>query len=644
MTSGLERPWKKACLAHSLIHTSAEVVFKLQRLASGQEAYSLPRPSGAFQRKVRQILEPPKNCFVPLSIDSAEGESIHFWAADLDKLMSFVIEKAPNYKAALLSSPSTSLSFIWYADETTGGNVLATSQNKKCMLVYMAVHELKHLNSSCAWLPFSAIPHKDIQLLPGGFSEYCVALARHFFQCQAKGLQLAGRHYTVSLKAWLGDYEAVSGLLGGKGAAGLKPCCLCMNCVCKGSDVVHHNDLFKDITCMKIEEFQPYNQMELNQAHDYLMTSNSALSVARRDEVERQFGFRLQKNTVLATPVARDLFRLDRCILDSMHIYFSNGIASQELILIQQALLRNHGTTLADLKKAVAQVSWQCASPKYRSPSAQKWLFHESFWAGTVYKGDASAVWFLLSLLCFYASSLATYEDLPELKSFHALMEVVNILKQFRRGNGCPDALRSKQRRHLQCFLDMYTEEAIRPKHHLSLHLSKCYEYIYCDCWAGERKHQQFKRQLVNDLQSLLQKNNGQFSQAVLTRLLHRNVEQFHLWKPQLAGTLYEAEEVRNACGLECRMGTTYKEGSVELSKDDVLFFGRDSAGLALFFLEREERFFAFIEQLVEESAAVFNTRAFKRTPQIEAVPIGCSNVWRPAWWCHEDDKVVCLL
>ena len=38
----------------------------------------------------------------------------------------------------------------------------------------------------------------------------------------------------------------------------------------------------------------------------------------------------------------------------------------------------------------------------------------------------------------------------------------------------------------------------------------------------------------------------------------------------------------RNACGLERRMGTTYKEASVELSKDDVLFFGRDSAGLAL--------------------------------------------------------------
>ena len=133
-------------------------------------------------------------------------------------------------------------------------------------------------------------------------------------------------------------------------------------------------------------------------------------------------------------------------------------------------------------------------------------------------------------------------------------------------------------------------------------------------------------------------------SKSFLAQFESRKTEQFHLWKPQLAGTLYEAEEVRNACGLECRMGTTYKEGSVELSKDDVLFFGRDSAGLALFFLEREERFFAFIEQLVEESAAVFNTRAFKRTPQIEAVPIGCSNVWRPAWWYHEDDKVVCLL
>ena len=61
-------------------------------------------------------------------------------------------------------------------------------------------------------------------------------------------------------------------------------------------------------------------------------------------------------------------------------------------------------------------------------------------------------------------------------------------------------------------------------------------------------------------------------------------------------------------------------------------------------FWNEKSVFFAFIEQLVEESAAVFNTRAFKRTPQIEAAPIGCSNVWRPAWWCHEDDKVVCLL
>ena len=50
------------------------------------------------------------------------------------------------------------------------------------------------------------------------------------------------------------------------------------------------------------------------------------------------------------------------------------------------------------------------------------------------------------------------------------------------------------------------------------------------------------------------------------------------------------------------------------------------------------------IKKVFMSEAAVFNTRAFKRTPQIEAVPIGCSNVWRPAWWCHEDDKVLCLL
>ena len=225
------QPSKKQCLSKSLAHASAQLVFKLSRLADGKEA---SKPSGAFRRKTAKVLEPVKNVFVPITMADDTGEPVCFYAADLEALLNYVMTNSPSYKEALLGA-GQHLSLVWYSDETTGGNVIATSQSKKSTLFYLAVYEVQHLRSPEAWLPFSLVPIMDLHLIPGGLSAISAKLCNHLSQWLANGVNLAGKHFTISIKAVVGDYDAIIRLFGAKGAAALKPCCLCMNCVSRVS-------------------------------------------------------------------------------------------------------------------------------------------------------------------------------------------------------------------------------------------------------------------------------------------------------------------------------------------------------------------------------------------------------------------------
>ena len=381
--------------------------------------------------------------------------------------------------------------------------------------------------------------------------------------------------------------------------------------------------------------------------YDRLLVTVPGLSKARREEEERVLGFTVDPSTLLASPTARDLLSLSKVVLDSMHIYYSNGIAAQELLLLQRALEAKVGISLEQLCNSAQEVSWICQSLKFRPPSARKRLFHESFWQGNLYKGSASAVWFLLPLVCFYASQLATYETLPELESFHALMDVVKCLKDLRRGLRSPLDLPSLQKKHFDLYLRCYGETEVRPKHHLALHLSRCYATVcYCDCWPTEARHQLYKNQLCDDLEGMLQERQGLFSQQALLRILHRSVElQSGRWHQSLAGQIFKPHQVKEISGICAEISTGYQHGTLELHKDSVVFLGPSFAGWIHFFCKENEEYFALLEPLLELNSIAPNSRLFRKANESRAVSLDkVEMLWQPAWWSVQDNEVLCLL
>ena len=379
-------PSKQARLSKSLAVASGQQVFRLQQLAAG--GLGSTKPSGAFRRKVQKILEAPRQCFVQLRADTAEGDPIYYWVADVARLLTYVVDNSPSYKKCFLRAGSE-LSIILNADEATAGNTLATSPSKKAMLFYVAIAEVGHLKSVETWLPFGMITHNDLSQVDGGFSAVCAQVARHMYPMLNKALNIAGQQVVLSLKAFIGDYEGVCRLLSAKGAAALKPCCLCMNCVSSASEVGKIDNHFATIATPKLSAFHVHTTAELSATYESLLQEGRDLPRGEFDEMERQFGFILHPKSVLCCPIARSVLGVEKIIIDPLHCYWANGIAAQELLLLVTCLEERYGITLDALASSVSGVSWRCSSKQFSSPSSRKFLFHKPLWQGNFYRESA---------------------------------------------------------------------------------------------------------------------------------------------------------------------------------------------------------------------------------------------------------------
>ena len=596
------------------------------------------RPSGAFRRQVQKVLAPSADCYEELVVGG-----VHFWAGCLEKIFAFACENSLQYRAAVLAAPER-LSLIWYSDETTGGNVVATSQSKKAYLFYVCIFEVGHLSSPDAWLPYSCIPSFDVKAI-GGLAAVSKVLGERLMKQLQGDMFLLGRQVSFEVRAIAGDYDALADLWSGKSATGVKPCILCQNCVNRHQkDAVKVHSYFRPTTCFAFDEFQPIKDSELTKVYDKFLKLWPSMQVGARQEAERQLGFCVDSTGVLASSDARAIFPLSKACFDVMHVYFSNGIASKEMLFLQRALQRDTSASLDLLATQTLQLQWHCQAKPYRSASSIRRLFREAFWTGNFFKAEASAVWVLLPLMGYFASALAP--NLPELHSFTALLQVLRILRDVRRGFRKPQDMEAPQRQHLEAFLQMYTEKEVIPKHHFSLHIPHCWRATcVVDCWAMEARHKVYKNELCNDLQSLLEPRSGRFSHALVHRALHRCLEgTTACWHARLQGRVWDPEDVERETGLRCRIAKTFAQGTLELSSDDILFMGHLEAGVLQYFAEENNEFFALYKPLLECSSSLPNSRRFQECHVLRCLSLQRKDLWQPTWWRRDGANILTLL
>ena len=142
----------------------------------------------------------------------------------------------------------------------------------------------------------------------------------------------------------------------------------------KSSNVPMADEYFKSIACPSVNAFQQYKPEELVDCYEKLLTETKTCTQKFKDQTETTFGFSLLDNGVLACHTARRMLTIDKVVFDSQHNYFSNGIATSEIVLMLNQFTTSTGLSLADIQRSVREVSWRCSERDFSSPSARSFF------------------------------------------------------------------------------------------------------------------------------------------------------------------------------------------------------------------------------------------------------------------------------
>ncbi|CAK9019386.1 Uncharacterized protein SCF082_LOCUS14484 [Durusdinium trenchii] len=597
-------------------------------------------------------------CFKKLQVPSSTGEPIYFHLALLEPYLNYCCQQCSWFASEIEQTSQRPLNLILYFDEATAGNVLAVATSKKMGLFYAAIKDLGMMIKPTSWMPIAAMPSRDLKDVDGGLGRVFGTLIQHLASQVAQPLTVFGHRCSFKILHYIGDYESIVDLLSAMGPSSYKPCTYCQNVLGKFSDLPEKDQYFCSIHESDPAKFEMFDSAELHSVFDRLMTEADTDTITKegRKKLEQSFGFHLSRTGFLANVQARGHLNIDNIMLDSCHCYYANGVACQEMVMYARWMEQTHSISIEAMGKMLSEVPWRCSSPKFSAPGARQFLFHASLWKGDLYKGSATAVFYLLPVLRFYRHVLGAEGDYAEDQSFDFLLQIHSCLKKLRYAGGATarqiDLLENLQPLHQAAFVDCWGREQTRPKHHLRFHLPEHYRrFGYCDCFAMEAKHQIWKGFMANSLQSLWSEHSGDVGKHTLPRLLHRTILQMteNSPAPTFIGRVYTREEVYARIGIkDCEVCSQYRVGSLAMQSDQILFFsapGRpDAAAVIELFARWQGHVWIVVEDTSEEKSSLRFCRTFKRlgvklVHQLDRL----QNLRLPSWWLFEDNRVVCL-
>ena len=480
-------------------------------------------------RLVAQDLKPWTDCMTAETFLRNDGSAETIPIVDLKKCLEHLCAHSLEYRLAIeeaLQNGGT-LTPIIFADEATSGNVLSADKARKATLWYITWLEARHrVQNAHAWLTMALVQSHCLAELKGGGSAVMVRLLRRLLtKDNARGFALpGGSYFKQRTKAFfIGDLEGLRGIYSFKGSAGMRPCVLCLNCVKSGSEVPNFDGYFRDLSAS--DGFISASDQDIFQMCDRLChcTTKSEL-----ENLEKCSGLSMNEATLLWQPVERAQMPPSMIILDCMHLYFVNGVASWEIALFLQSVFAHTTLTLDTLQSAVLSGEWVGGSKSMnRTRTYLKNLFEKRLYSDGLFKGQRHQTSALLPLLLYFTLTvLEPSGQLPSpyIASFKALCAITSWIRRIKFGHGKITAesmahLDQLQRKHHEMFR-VYKVD-YKPKHHMRLHipaqLLKC--GVFVDCEAGEDKHRAYKSGVADRQRSLAQ-NHSAFAWSVLPRLL----------------------------------------------------------------------------------------------------------------------------
>ena len=235
---------------HSVSDDSRRAIFN-----STCKALGMPSEQVEFSkwRKIAKGVLP--EVFYPLELTAVEeGKKVVFYIASVAKVLQTAIHRCPSY-AALVENTAKKLGgkefeLLLYNDEASGGNILAPDSSKKASLWYFALRQAQWLWSPVVWHPLCLFQHSQFEKIQGGFSAAFRGIVHALLeQGLHAGFPVKCPTGLVLLRCKLGhmlsDLDSIRYALDAKGAAAIRCCWLCKNCIKRDSGIPDFNMFFK---------------------------------------------------------------------------------------------------------------------------------------------------------------------------------------------------------------------------------------------------------------------------------------------------------------------------------------------------------------------------------------------------------------
>lgn len=524
-----------------------------------------------FEKEVQGRME------VPLT-----NGGLFLWSgASPSKLLKYYCEHSPAFcgmfdKVAQGLPADHVYRFVVYYDEITPGAQLRLDNSRKFWAFYGACVELGHaLQHSDAWLAMGILRTKKVAAIDGGFAAaFAAFLAMVASESEITiDLPVTGpRRIRLTISNNLADEAALKRSLDFKGSAGAVPCAKCRNVLYTRANIPE-SGYCVTLACPDPGRFDPRSDQDIWDAADHLATTARESTKKLLAEEEKVAG--LNHNTRSIVHTGRGLLRpIHSLTFDSMHIWFSNGCANEELYLMMEQL----GTIKVtwDSVRSWLESAFSFPSHQRAKLRALPLCFNDARRKATrssqEFKASASEMLSLVPIVQHFLEEVigptaAASRIAPALRCFRCLAEVVVVLQQAKR-IGDPrrlaHSLAQKITVHFEAYLAAYGGERVRWKRHAAFHVPDqlARDGRLLDAFALERKHKLAKECADPVL------NCASFEETVLVKMvqsqLHKLKSSPDLFRDTLLGNRAEIAGVCMADGLHWQ-GATIHRGDVLL-------------------------------------------------------------------------------
>ena len=502
---------------------------------------------GAQNLGQTQRFEHISGCFSTSKLDEVEIPLL-----DVSKFLDHIGETQPDVYKHLCDRlcPHVGLNCtkgFLYIDEVTPGNVIAPDNKRKSYVLYYTWLQLAKLRLDLSWFPISVLRHDDVSEINGGLPRFMTYVISFLKETVLDGCRIAMGFLQTTELFLVADEGALKLSTDIKGASGLRPCLKC-DVVSRARDGLHGFASVCEADYRKFELSTENYVLEIMQFLENLSRGPQS----RLREYQTLTGFNHNPHIWFLQEDLRQLLPWENITYDSMHCYFSNGICCQEIGNFYSACLASERVSRQHILDFMEQ-GWLPCFGSSADGFVLSLLNEKLLKTNADYRGDAAQTIGLFSLLGHFAETVVPADVLQaEVKSYLALVDVVNVILQSKSDFACARGLSALQSKHVEFFTAAYPD-CCRPKHHFPFHMERQIEKTQChiDCFPMERKNKYFKQ-----LAPRIQRLTG-FSTSCLLRLVERDLDRWREldWTDKLVQPKSMRKQV-NMNGITCFKGT----------------------------------------------------------------------------------------